>query len=84
MQIDDKEIKKIKGNLHWVSKEDSIECKFILYDFPTLNISVTSGHVEKSIQEVAINSIVQFERLGYFKIEKDCNHILQFTRICEL
>lgn len=81
--------KKIKGNLHWVSEEDSIECKFILYDFPTLNIVHMTGRVEKSVFKtlhVTKDSIIQFERIGYFKLATGINSdsILTFIRICEL
>ncbi len=85
--------KKIKGCIHWVSKEDSIEALFYLYD-PLLNNGIINenskiiknGYVEKSIIQSIENgeSIWQFERLGYFKFNGFENNKYTFIRVTGL
>lgn len=85
--------KKVKGIIHWVSLEDSVECEFIIYDSKILNddksyndasIKRICGRVECSALSVPEEIPIQFERLGYFKRIKSVKDTPCFTMICDL
>jgi glutaminyl-tRNA synthetase len=86
--------KKIKGILHWLSHEDSIPCKFELYDnllnkdgnYNDNSKLVLDGRVEKEILN-DLTQTYQFERLGFFKFDKyssDDTKIPIFVRVIQL
>lgn len=84
--------KKIKGIIHWLSMEGSVECIFELYDslligegkFNTNSKCVKYGRVEKEVLK-DLTLTYQFERLGYFKYKGiDDKGIPIFMRVVEL
>ena len=83
--------KKIKGILHWVSEEDSVEAIFELYD-PLLKEGdynkdskiVRYGRVEKAVLEFSKDTTFQFERLGYFRIDRYEDEVPVFIRVINL
>jgi len=88
--VDGINTKKIKGCVHWVSKEDSVEALFELYDdlvsnhvFNTRSKITCRGYVEKYCL-AAENTLWNFERVGYFKLDRYENETPVFIRIVEL
>jgi hypothetical protein len=75
--------KSVKGIIHWVALEDSVECDFILYDNSNLSIQKYRGRVEKSALFCEAEQPIQFERLGFFK-RINTMEIPTFMRVCEL
>lgn len=81
---------KVKGVIHWLSKQDSHPAIFELYE--TDKITTLNGFVEtcalKSLNESNTYEVFQFERLGYFKLDRyvSVNSILTpvFIRIIDL
>ena len=80
--------KKIKGCIHWVSKEDCIEAIFELYTdlapngvFDPHSKIIKKGFVEKYC---ITHELWQFERLGYFKLDRFEDHKPVFIRITGL
>lgn len=87
--------KKIKGVIHWISFEDSIEAKFELYNHPLFfekdselffndkSKEVYYGRVENSVMK-NLEISYQFERLGYFKFDRFEDDKPVFIRIVDL
>jgi glutaminyl-tRNA synthetase len=82
--------RKVKGTLHWVSDQESVQAQARLYDrlFKTehpgqgsddfladLNPAacevLTSARVEPSLANAAVGERFQFERVGYFCVDRD-------------
>jgi len=80
--------RKVKGTIHWVSAEHSIEAEVRLYDRLFLepdpetesdferhlnpgSLEVVTARCELSLREVRSDASYQFERLGYFTLDKD-------------
>jgi glutaminyl-tRNA synthetase len=80
--------KKVKGTIHWVSAEHSLEAEVRLYDRlftvedpsgdnwrdflnPNSLVVVKNCQLEKSLRNVKPQERFQFERLGYFCVDKD-------------
>ena len=76
--------RKVKGTIHWVSAADSIDAEVRLYDRlfvepdPDLerhlnpaSFEVVAARCEPSLQEARSETRYQFERLGYFVLDKD-------------
>src|SRR3984893_2004378 len=76
--------RKVKGTIHWVSAADSIDAEVRLYDRlfvepdPDLELhlnpasfEVVAARCEPSLQEARSETRYQFERLGYFVLDKD-------------
>jgi glutaminyl-tRNA synthetase len=83
--------KKIKGIIHWVSEEDSVECLFNLYEnllldddqFNSNSKLTIKGRIEKSVLN-DLTKIYQFERVGYFKYDRHIGHVPVFSRVIKL
>lgn len=83
--------KKIKGVIHWVSEEDSVECIFELFDkllnddgtFNDRSKITRRGRVEKTVM-TDLTRVYQFERVGYFKFDRLLNGVPVFIRVVEL
>lgn len=80
--------KKIKGCIHWVSKEDCTEAIFELYTdlapngiFDPHSKIIKKGFVEKYC---ITRELWQFERLGYFKLDRFENKTPVFIRVTGL
>ncbi|XWV24559.1 glutamine tRNA-synthetase [Tupanvirus deep ocean] len=82
--------KKIKGVIHWISKDFAIPVKFELYDKllidgeynPNSKI-IRDGYVEPAVME-NLSKPYQFERLGYFKFDRYDNGKPVFIRVIDL
>ena len=73
--------KKVKGIVHWLSRNDCVPAIFELYD--GMNKEVKSGFVEPDA--VKHDGSMQFERLGYFKLDRiNDNGTPIFIRVVEL
>ncbi len=83
-------LRKVKGTLHWVSKEQALAVEVRLYDrlfteaspdthkekdfldFVNPNsLQVITGYAEPSVKDVTPEDKFQFQRLGYFVVDKD-------------
>ncbi len=65
----------------WVNAKDSIKCKIIRIDdllvndeFNPESMTASEGYAEEYVKELKQNEIVQFERIGFFKLD-DFNHM---------
>lgn len=95
--------RKVKGVIHWVSKEDAIPLTIYEYDrlFTIANpgakdnfleyinknsLKMVQGFAEPSIKNVGLNTVFQFERLGYYMVNKlnALNEVISFHRIVDL
>ncbi len=84
--------RKVKGTLHWVSADNSIEAEVRLYDHlfakpdsddvpegqdwkvnlnPNSLETLTNARLEPSLSDAAVGARYQFERHGYFCVDKD-------------
>ncbi|WP_372367637.1 glutamine--tRNA ligase/YqeY domain fusion protein [Candidatus Uabimicrobium sp. HlEnr_7] len=79
--------RKVKGTIHWISAKHAIEAEIRLYEHlfavedpsqgnleDNLNpnsLKVTTGYIEPSVKEAKAEKTYQFERVGYFCIDKD-------------
>lgn len=82
--------KKIKGIIHWVSLEDSIDCKFEIYDTLLINNEynekskiIKYGKIEKSVMH-NLDKTFQFERVGFFRYDRTEENIPVFIQIIDL
>ncbi len=83
-------LRKVKGTLHWVSKEHALPVEIRLYDrlftvpSPDTNkekdfmefinpdsLQVITGYAEPSVIDSKIEDKYQFQRLGYFVVDRD-------------
>lgn len=94
--------RKVKGTIHWISKEHAQDCEIRLYDRlfnvedpgrgdleeslnPDSLTIVKNCKVEPDLKDAAINSQFQFERTGYFAVDKDSTkENLVFNRVVSL
>src|ERR1041384_1726699 len=66
--------RKVKATLHWVAAPTAAEAEIRLYAHLFLNpdpLRVVSGLVEPGLANAAPGARYQFERLGYFCVDKD-------------
>jgi glutaminyl-tRNA synthetase len=80
--------RKVKGTIHWVSAEHSVDAEVRLYDRLFLepdpeaagdferhlnpaSLEVITARCELSLREARSDASYQFERLGYFALDKD-------------
>jgi glutaminyl-tRNA synthetase len=82
--------KKIKGIIHWVSKEDSAGAIFEIYTsllkdnkLNEKSKHVYNGYVEKTVM-LDLTKTYQFERVGFFKFDRYENNIPVFIRVIDL
>lgn len=80
--------KKVKGCIHWVGKDDAVEAIFELYTdlapngiYDPNSKIVKYGYVEKYC---LTRELWQFERLGYFKLDRYENNKPVFLRVTGL
>ncbi len=83
-------LRKVKGTLHWVSKEHALPIEVRLYDrlftvpSPDTNkekdfmefinpdsLQIITGYAEPSVIDSKIEDKFQFQRLGYFVVDRD-------------
>ncbi len=83
-------LRKVKGTLHWVSKQHAIKAEVRQYDRLFLDpspdthkdksfmefinpnsLSVSTAMVEPSLASAQVEDVFQFQRLGYFNVDKD-------------
>ena len=95
--------RKVKGTIHWVDANNSIEAEVRLYDKLFLTRDPNEGedykdnfnkdslikldkcYLEKSLKEAKADNKYQFERLGYFCLDKETTKDkLVFNRIVSL
>ena len=95
--------RKVKGTIHWVDANNSIEAEVRLYDKLFLTRDPNEGedykdnfnkeslikldkcYLEKSLKEAKANNKYQFERLGYFCLDKETTkERIVFNRIVSL
>ena len=95
--------RKVKGTIHWVDANNSIEAEVKLYDKLFLTRDPNEGedykdnfnkeslikldkcYLEKSLKEAKADNKYQFERLGYFCLDKETTKDkLIFNRIVSL
>ena len=82
--------KKIKGIIHWVPINDSVDCKFEMYDsllknneFNEQSKKVKYGKIEKIVLYL-LDKTLQFERIGFFRFDRMENDIPVFIQIIDL
>ncbi|BBM84270.1 glutamine--tRNA ligase/YqeY domain fusion protein [Candidatus Uabimicrobium amorphum] len=79
--------RKVKATIHWVSAKHALEAEVRLYEHlfavenpskgeieENLNpnsLTVTSGYLEPSVKDAKAEDKYQFERVGYFCVDKD-------------
>lgn len=78
--------KSVKSTIHWVDLKNSIMAEFIFIDNENPLIKKSyNGFVEKYVSEIDVNSVVEFERIGYFKrLTNGNDDILRFLCIVNL
>ena len=96
--------RKVKGTLHWVSRQHAIKAEVRLYDRLFLNespdgdkerdfmeflnpdsLKKISGYLEPSLADAEPMQMFQFQRLGYFNVDKDStSEALVFNRTVPL
>lgn len=61
------EAKKVKAPLiHWLPENVDVKCKVVLPD-----VSVADGLIEEGCQQLQVDTIVQFERFGFVRIDSN-------------
>ncbi len=64
--------KRIKAPLiHWIPEDTAIRCQVILPDS-----SVSEGLAEKACEQLKVNTIVQFERFGFARIDSVTKNLI--------
>lgn len=95
--------RKIKGVIHWVSKEDAIPVTVYEYDrlftiadpgskenfLEYINkdsLKMVQGFCEPSLENVGLEEVFQFERLGYYMVNKTnaLKQVISFHKIVDL
>jgi len=81
-----KKDKSVKSTIHWLSVKHAIPAKFIFIDNENPLIKKTyDGFVESYVLDCSIDTIFEFERIGYFKLfNKTENNIPCFLCIVHL
>ena len=69
-------LRKVKGTLHWVSVEHALPVEVRLYDRLFTEASpdthkVITAYAEPSIKDAEIEEKFQFQRIGYFVVDRD-------------
>lgn len=92
--------RKVKGVIHWVCATNNLPCKFHIYEnlFTEKNpgafdleevlnpnsLTVKTGFAEKSLAQAKIGEGYQFEREGYFCLDKEKSDLPIFNLIVSL
>lgn len=82
--------RKVKGTLHWVSKNHAIPAEIRVYDRLFLvespdtdkekdfmhflnpdSLQITTGYLEPSLKDSKPEQVFQFQRIGYFTVDKE-------------
>jgi len=64
--------KKVKGIIHWLADESAAYALFELYEDMDVSTpkQVRCGYVGADIWEAAVGTVFQFERVGFFRLDR--------------
>ncbi|MBR9675455.1 glutamate--tRNA ligase [Candidatus Woesearchaeota archaeon] len=73
---DDYKKQKGKGIIHWLPKksDELIKAEILMDD-----VSVKNGFVEKNIKKAKLDSVVQFERFGFVRLDEVRSNVYKFV-----